>query len=460
MAEEKQNIETETLDVLGAPGLKQYGGKIYEEFLNDLKGEKATRMFKEMSMNEPVIGGVLYAIRTLVRQTRFEVREAADTPEAKAAADFVKGCLFEDMDQTWTDTLSEILSFLVYGFSVHEITYKIRRGPTQKDPKFKSRFNDNRIGFRGFPIRAQDSIYQWDIDANDGDILGVYQQPPPSYGTRYIPRDKFLLFRADAHKNNPEGRSILRTAYTSYFYKKKIQTYEAIGVSRDLAGLPCLEVPLQLLSANASASEKNVLAAMKDMIQRVGRDEYEGLVIPSETLADGTPSGYRLKLLSAGGRRPIDVNEIIKRFDSRIAMSLLGEFILLGTESVGSFALADSKTSLFAQALGTYLDSIVSEFNNHAIPKLMRLNNFPEGNFPALAYDDVELPNLAEMAGALGSLVGAGVLTPDDKLEEYMREFANLPATDSASARVSEEAQTEEIEQASKIYGSEEDENV
>ena len=122
MAEEKQNTETETLDVLGAPGLKQYGGKIYEEFLNDLKGEKATRMFKEMSMNEPVIGGVLYAIRTLVRQTRFEVREASDTPEAKAAAAFVSECLFKDMDQTWTDTLSEILSFLVYGFSVHEIT--------------------------------------------------------------------------------------------------------------------------------------------------------------------------------------------------------------------------------------------------------------------------------------------------------------------------------------------------
>ena len=271
MAENERDIETETLEILGASGLKQNAGRVYEEFLNDLKGDRAARMYKEMSMNEPVIGGVLYAIRTLVRQTSFEVREADDTPEAKAAAEFISECLFEDMDQTWTDTISEILSFLVFGYSVHEITYKIRRGPTEKDAKFKSRFKDNRIGFRGFPIRAQESIYEWDIDDHDGSILGVWQRPPPSYSTRYIPREKFLLFRADAHKNNPEGRSILRTAYTSYFYKKKITTYEAIGVSRDLAGLPCLEVPLQILSSNASAGEKNVLAAMKDMIQRVGR---------------------------------------------------------------------------------------------------------------------------------------------------------------------------------------------
>ncbi len=451
MAEEKNRDET--LDIIGASGLKQWDGKISEEFLPDLKGDKAARMFKEMSMNEPVITGILYAIRTLVRQTRWEIREADDTPEAKAAAKFVSECLFEDMEQTWSDTLSEILSFLTFGYSVNEITYKIRRGPTEEDKRFKSKFSDNRIGWRGFPIRAQESVWKWDIDNEDGSILGVYQQPPPNYNMRYIPRDKFLLFRADAHKNNPEGRSILRGCYISYYYKKKISTYEAIGISRDLAGLPVLEVPLQILASSASASEKAVLAAMKNMIQRVGRDEYEGLVIPSEQLADGSPSGYKLKLLSAGGRRPIDVNEIIKRYESRIAMSMLGEFILLGSESVGSYALADTKTSLFAQALGTYLDSMSAEFNNHAIPKLMRLNGFAEKDFPRLAYDDIETPELAELTGALSGLVGSGILTPDDKLEDFVREYANLPAVDSMTARQEEQDAVAMAEESIKAYG-------
>ena len=449
-----KNEEYESTDVLGATGLKYYGGKIYEEFLTDLKGDKAVRVYKEMANNDPVIGAVLYAIRTLVRQVSWSVREADESEEAKACAKFVEECLFEDMEETWSDTLSEILSFLVYGFSTHEITYKIRRGPDQEDKRFKSRFRDNRIGWRGFPIRSQESLADWDIDPDDGAILGFYQDPPPSYQTRYIPRDKMLLFRADVHKNNPEGRSILRNAYISYFYKKKIQTYEGIGISRDLAGLPVMEVPLQILSSNASSSEKSTLAAMKDLVQKCGRDEYEGLVIPHEQLADGSPSGYRLKLLSAGGRRPIDVNEIIKRYESRIAMSMLGEFILLGSESVGSFALADSKTSLFAQALGTYLDSIASIFNNEAIPALIKLNNLPERCYPRLAYDDIETPDLAAFSASLSSLVGAGVLTPDDKLEEFVREYANLPGTESETSREEAGPSEEEIaQQVKEAYG-------
>ena len=111
-----KNEEYESTDVLGATGLKYYGGKIYEEFLTDLKGDKAVRVYKEMANNDPVIGAVLYAIRTLVRQVSWSVREADESEEAKACAKFVEECLFEDMEETWSDTLSEILSFLVYGF--------------------------------------------------------------------------------------------------------------------------------------------------------------------------------------------------------------------------------------------------------------------------------------------------------------------------------------------------------
>ena len=151
--------------------------------------------------------------------------------------------------------------------------------------------------------------------------------------------------------------------------------------------------------------------------------------------------------------RPIDVNEIIKRYESRIAMSMLGEFILLGSESVGSFALADNKTSLFAQALGTYLDSISSEFNNQAIPKLMRLNGFQEKDFPTLGYDDIETPELAELTGALSGLVGSGILTPDDKLEEFVREYANLPAVDSMTSREEEPDTVAMTEESIKAFG-------
>lgn len=432
MTQEKDELDL--FQVFGRTGLKNYSGIVNEEFLEQLKHEKGTRMYREMAENDAIIGAILYAIKTLVRQVDWRIDAAEDTDDARAVADFVSECLFEDMDRTWTDTLSEILSFLVYGFSVHEITYKIRRGPDEELKTRRSKFSDGRIGWRGFPIRAQDTIYSWDLDP-DGDVQGFTQLAPPDFSRRYIPAEKILHFRTESHKNNPEGRSLLRNAFLSYYYKKKLITYESIGVARDLAGIPTLEVPAEMLSSNASASQKAVVAQMKEFITRVARDEMEGVLIPSETNSDGSPSGFRLRLLNSGGRRPIDINEIIKRHESRQAITVLGEFVLLGMDKVGSFALASTKTSLFAQALGTYLDAIAEVINNHAIPKLLRLNGVSSELFPVLHYEDIETADLNELAASLASLTGAGIITPDDELEEYVRDFADLPQPQKDSAR-------------------------
>ena len=54
----------------------------------------------------------------------------------------------------------------------------------------------------------------------------------------------------------------------------------------------------------------------------------------------------------------------------------------------------------------------------------------------------------------MSSLVGAGVLTPDDKLEEYVREYGNLPATDTTSARMEPEPEADVLqEQIDQVYG-------
>ena len=71
------------------------------------------------------------------------------------------------------------------------------------------------------------------------------------------------------------------------------------------------QLPIEMLSPDATAQQKQVVNDFRDMVQRVRRDEYEGLIVPSETDMDGNPSGYKLSLLTSGGRRPIDVNEII-----------------------------------------------------------------------------------------------------------------------------------------------------
>lgn len=439
------------LDVLGVTGLNRQDGIINEEWLRQLEGTKGVKIYTEMRDNDPVIGAILYAIKTLVRQTKASVHPTGTSDKHHEYAKFVNECL-SDMSVSWPDFLSEVLSMLPFGWSYFETMYKIRKGHT-KDPKTNSVFADGRIGWRKFGIRSQDTLDHWEF-SNEGEILGMWQLAPPNYNLTYLPIDKCIHFRTETHKNNPEGRSILRNAYRSWFYSKRIQEVEAIGIERDLAGLPVMQIPLELLSSNATAAQKAIVDEFRDMIQKIRRDEYEGVVIPSETDIDGNPSGFKLSLLSSGGRRPLDVNEIVKRYESRTALSVLGEFVLLGMDAHGSFALASSKTTLFAQALGTYLQTIATTFNEQAIAPLMRLNGFKDADcYPKLVFSDIETPEIRDLGAALTGLASAGLITPDDSLEQWIREFANLPPVDSAPERAEPTAEEEEEKQdASQLY--------
>ena len=425
------------IEVLGSTGLNHYDGIIDEEWLSQLQSEKGIQAYTEMKDNDPIVGSILYAIKTLVRQTDWVVEPTGETDLHIEQSDFIESCM-DDMSIQWHDFISEVMSFLPYGWSYFEILYKLRKGKTG-DGKSDSKHSDGKIGWRKFSIRSQSTLSRWEID-DEGGIQGMWQSAPPHYNTTYIPIEKSLLFRTESNKGSPQGRSILRNAYRSWWFLKRIQEIEAIGIERDLAGLPVMQVPLELLSTNASSAQKQVLADFRSMIERIRRDEYEGIVIPSETDMDGNPSGYRLSLLSSGGRRPIDVNEIIKRYESRIALSVLGEFVLLGMDSVGSFALSSNKTTLFAQSLGTYLESIAATFNNFAIPRLLNLNGYTDPEYyPKLTFNDIETPDINELAGALTGLTSAGILTPDDDLEKFVREYANLPVPDVDSSSSREE---------------------
>ena len=416
---------------LGSTGLNRQGGMVDQEWLRQLKGARAYRTYTEMRDNDAVIGAILYAIETLIRQVEWTVKPSEDTHEAREAAKFLESCLV-DMSVDWETFLSEALTMLPYGYSLFETVYKVRAGPDQDDERYRSRYDDGRIGWRKFAMRGQDTIERWQF-SEEGTIEGAYQNAPPTYNTVLIPADKLLLFRTKVERNNPEGRSLLRNAYRSWYFLKRLQEIEAIGVERDLAGLPVMHVPIEVMSPSATAAQKSLRSSLEQVIQQIRRDEREGVLMPSELDRDGKPTGYKLSLLTTGGSRAMDTDKIIRRYESRIAMSVLAEFIMLGMDSTGSFALADSKTTLFATSLRSILESIAATFNNTAVRRLFEMNpEFPEHCYPELIYGDIETQDLKAMGSYLQSLSAAGLITPDSQLEDTLREMASLPVTAAA----------------------------
>jgi hypothetical protein len=419
------------LQELGATGLRRSGGTVYEEFLVNLRGQRGFRIYREMADNDPVIGSIIYAIEKVVTRLDWRVDPYRDNtqdgePDEKdiEVANFIEDCMY-DMSESWDSTLSNILSMLVFGFSYHEIVYKIRKGPEEKDPTKRSKFTDGKIGWRKIPVRAQETLFQWMLD-EDGGIQGMWQVDPSSGGTHIIPIEKALLFRVSTQKNNPEGRSLLRNAYRPWFFKRRIEEIEAVGIERDLAGLPVAFVPPEYLSSAATPEQASVLQTVEDIVTRIKRNEQEGVVFPT-LYDDAGHKMFDLQLLSSGGSRQFDTDKIVQRYDQRIAMSVLSDFILLGHDRVGSYSLGASKIDLWSMSVDALARSIAEVFNQHAIPRLLRLNGMDTTRLPELTYGDVAQVDLTEISQFVSQLAAAGIIVSDSKLEAHLRLIAGLP---------------------------------
>jgi hypothetical protein len=423
--------EMDLMAVVGRSGLKQYGGFVYEEFLRELQGDRWKAAIREMTEQDPVIGAIQFVIEMLMRQVPWSVQpglapgETKPSPDAEFHAEFFDGAL-HDMSQNWEDLLAEIISFLPWGFDYHEINYKVRRGPDQDDATLRSRFDDGLIGWRSFSIRSQDSRYRWEFD-DAGGVQGMWQMAPPDFTPTLIPIDKALLFRTTVHKGNPEGRSILRSAYRPWYMKKNIENIEGVGVERDLAGLPVALVPPDLLSKNAPQAKKDLRASIEEIVKNIRRDQQEGILFPRE-FDEQNNELYKLELLTTGGSRQFDTDKIITRYDLRIAMVVVADFIMIGQQQVGSFALVNSKTNTFTMALVSWLDMIAEVINEYAIPRLMTFNGWPINVRPKLTHGNVKDTDLVALSTFIKNLSDAGVpLLPNPDLVKYLLEEAGLP---------------------------------
>lgn len=404
---------------LGTTGLRRYGPYVYEEFLPELRWPYAGKIYQEMADNDPVIGAILYLAEMLIRGTSWSVEPASTSAPDVEAAKFLKSCM-DDMDMSWANTISEILSMLTYGFSFHEIVYKVRRGPNETSSKYKSKYTDGRIGWRRLPIRAQTSLHEWTFN-KEGDVTAFVQMAEPDFKIVSIPMSKGLLFRTRISRDNPEGKSLLRNAYRPWFFKKHFEEIEGIGIERDLAGFPVLKAPQDLDLWNEDDERMVALRTRaEELVASVRRDSEEGILLPY---------GWELNLLSSGSSRQINIGETIDRYDNRIAITMLSDIILIGNNKAGSFALADTKQSMLAAALQAQLQNIADVFNNKAVPDLFNYNYFPDiTNFPKIVPGQIQTPSLKELALVLRAM-GLNI-AGDMELQNYLRHTLGMPDLD------------------------------
>lgn len=421
---------------VGSSGLRQYSGWIREEFLPQLRGRQAARTYREMQDNSPTVGAILFAIQQSMRQVTWRVEAPDDSPDSVEGAEFLESCM-DDMTHTWEDFVSESLSMLPFGFAPHELVYKRRLGKKQRKTKAgtllaSSRYSDGKVGWAKIPLRGQDTILKWFFD-QDGEITGLTQQPWFG-GLIDIPIEKLLLFRPRPWKNNPEGYSILRTAYRPWWFTKRLEEQEAISLER-MSGTPEYRVPNALLEA-AQANDPNAIAALeafKKIVTGIKVDEQMGLITPSDTYTniDGSKSNvpmYEFKYNVPASRMTLDFDKPIERYKLDIMTSVLADFLMLGHSARGTQALATTKVDLFFQATEGWLGSNAAIVNDNGVARLWDLNGFPEETMPRFEPDMPKRVDLDVLGNYVLQMSQAGArLFPDDDLENYLRDVADLP---------------------------------
>ena len=386
---------------LGRTGSTSYSTMATGEYNASLRGSQGYRKYDQMRRSDGQVKAVLRLVKTPVLAARWYMEPASDSVQDKMIADFVWSNLTKWMSVSWPQLLTEILLMLDFGYYTFEKVW------TKKD---------NNIVWKKFGPRHPMDVDRWEFDANGGPLGLWFINNEYSQNKVFIPIDKLLVFTNDKEAGNIEGISILRAAYKHWYYKDNLYKIDAIQKERHGIGIPCIKLP-----ANFTDSDKALADAMG---QNLRTNEKAHVVLPPN---------WEITMLAMGP--PTDSMGSIQHHDEMIAKTVLGQFINHGGAGV------EEQQQMFLKATRFIADAIRDVFNKYAIPQLVAFN-WPTADIPELRVRRIgETIDWRTTSFAIRNLIGAGIITPDETLEKWMREEMDLPRMDPNSARITETPQ-------------------
>lgn len=371
-------------------GLSIWRGVLNEEYLASIKSwSTAAKIYREM-MDDAIIGALLESVRTPLLASEFEVHPASSQREDIAAAAFLETCMNTMRDMEWLEHTEEMLDFLGYGFAISEKVWEKRK--------------DGYIYIKALIPVGQETLDHWGDPDELGEITGFHQRDPVTGKINFASRDRLLHFTFRSRKRNPQGYSILRSLYRPWYFKKNLETIEAIGAERDVGNAPIAEL------GDAYYSDTDI-QALRTALEAFRMDEAAYLI---------TPKGIRITAYG-GGNKVYNIREIIRDWQHIIRQRFFADFLSLGSEQVGTQALAREMTTFFSLALRSIQNRMLSVWNRQLVPQLFHYNNWQLRHLPKVSWQQPGAYNIQSLAQAYSMLVGSGLLESDAAVKKQIR---------------------------------------
>lgn len=426
-----------------------------------LGGRQLLVEMQMMADTDETVGSMMWCICSTLAQVDWKHVPQVDGKDNDKDEQAVKAAAFADtllgdMRRSFADHVDDAMTMVWAGFAPCEIVLKQRRGD-------QSRYDDGLYGIDDIPLRDPLSIWQWSYDADRRHVTAARQFT--FQGGAEIPMWKLCNYRTSSAADRPYGRPLLLNAHRAWRLKNRIQDSEAIGIERELCGLPIFRVPEADIAAAAevqagtttpttaaAAAQRRIQQAIAT-VQHIRLNKTGGLVLPSDTfasdddtIADRTRK-YDFNIVTSAGQRSIDARTGIRDYDRAIARVVMMQFLHLGDRSSGSYGLSDDQSSMAIRSLMSLAMKVAQEFSRKALPLVWEANAMDKRYMPALRASEISKDGIAQIGAFLSGLAkGEWLIAQDAEARIDILKDAGIahdrPSQEAAAATARETATT------------------
>lgn len=402
-AETKNKSGTE----LGRTGTNIFSGMINEEYLGELSGTRAMKVYDEMRKSDATVKAALLAIQLPIRRAQWFITPGTDDDQGKEIAEFVDKALFQYQSITWDDILRQALLSTAYGVMVFEKVFEIKTIGSKQV-----------VCWKKFAPRLPKSIIAWQMENGDD---GIQQQTIDGSNVS-IPIEKLLIFVQEKEGDNWWGISALRAAYKAWYMKKNLEVIDAIAHERQGLGVPFVKLP-------PSASDQDKTQATTILSNMRAHDG--GYLLEPDNMS------VEFKDMHSGTTK--DAARAIDYHDRQIVKAVLAQFLSLGSGPSGSYGLSQDHSTLFLQSIEAIANNICDVINKYAIEQLVNLNFDGVQEYPKLEYSGISRKDVEGLSTAYQRLMQSGGLKKNDADDGYLRKVLGLPDNETAPTETEDE---------------------
>jgi len=414
-------------EAAGVPGTAIFGGFIQdnEKNVNIASREERFKTYSEILANTSIVAAGVRYFLNLVATAEWKF-VPADHPEGERFAKLAEEMLTEDPRTSWHRIVRRAAMYRFYGFSIQEWTARRR--------------DDGLLTFADIAPRAQLTIERWDID-KEGVVLGMLQRSPQTQEELYIPRTKTLYMVDDTLNDSPEGLGLFRHLVAPAQRLARYEQLEGFGFETDLRGVPIGRGPFtelaKMVQAGDLSKEQRVAieAPLRKFIKNHVKTAQLGMLLDSITYESKDEAGrassakqWDVELLKSSGTSFAENANAIERLNRELARILNVEQLMLGSGSVGSFALSKDKTNAFFLLVDGALAEIREMIDEDLLKTLWRLNGFPVEAMPEIKTQAVRFTDVEQIAATLRDMATSGApLGLDDPVINEVRDLMGVP---------------------------------